>query len=98
MALTSDDKFLISCSRQNSDDGSGDRSFKIFDFETKRQILEQSHESDTVTSMTLTPDDKFIIFGSWDGKILKTITPSSKEKSSPDPAIFNQKFCFSKKN
>ncbi len=47
----------------------GAESFKIFDFETKKQVLAQSLKKGAA-SMTLTPDDKFIIFGSHDGDIL----------------------------
>lgn len=97
MALTSDNKFLISCS------GIGeDQSFQIFDFETKQQVLDQSLK-ERASSMTLTPDNKFIIFGSSLGSITmiplqttkkdfgsqdssfldsqNTIIPSSKEDS-----------------
>ncbi len=68
MALTPDDKFLLSCSNGPANRSDQEQSFKIFDFETKQQVLGQSLEG-KITSMTLTTDNKFIIFGFQKAKI-----------------------------
>ncbi len=70
MTLTSDDKLLI-CFHCNPIQN-GNPTLKIFDFETKQQILEQSLGKD-VRYMTLTPDNKFILLSFQRGASIKMI-------------------------
>ncbi len=62
MAVTSDDKYIIS--------GSSDKSIKIFDFETKQQVhhFQEAHKA-PICSMTITSDDRYMIAGSTGGSI-----------------------------
>jgi len=59
LALTSDNRFIIS--------GSADKSIKIFDIETKNQVnhFQNVHE-DNITTLAVTSENKYIISGSYD--------------------------------
>ncbi len=75
VAVTPDNKYLIS--------GSRDRSLKIFDFDTKQQVhhLEKANEGksihievsahclDSISSLVVTSDNRFLIFGSFNNSI-----------------------------
>lgn len=74
MAITSNDKYIIS--------GSNDKSIKVFDLKAKKEVhhFENCHEGrfveweesyclDAVHSLVVTSDNKYIISGSWDKSI-----------------------------
>jgi len=72
--VTSDNRFILSCSH--------DKSIKIFDFHTKEEVhnFRDAHESkspsqqyiislDSINTLAVTSDSKYIISGSRDGSI-----------------------------
>jgi len=62
MKLTSNDKFIISASR--------DQSIKVFDLQTKQQVQHFQNAHDKyVNTVAVTNDDKYIVSGSWDQSI-----------------------------
>ncbi len=61
VAFSKDDKYIIS--------GSEDKSIKIWERETGREIKTLKGHSHMVTSVAFSKDDKYIISGSWDNSI-----------------------------
>lgn len=85
VAVTSDDQFLISASR--------DKSIKVFDIHTKQEVhhFQNAHKGkivsikilsnclDWITSVAVTSDNKYIVSGSFD-KSLKVFDFQTKQE------------------
>ena len=62
MALSPDGKILAS--------GSSDKTIKLWDVATGREIRTLSGHTHWVNSVAFSPDGKILASGSWDGRIL----------------------------
>jgi len=67
LAVTSDDKYIVS--------GSYDNSLKVLNLQTKQQVHhfrnvpEENNEPQPIVSVTVTSDHRFVVSGSKDGTI-----------------------------